>query len=56
VTVAGPNAGCAEGHCGEYPSSSGTAEAEEMSEYFVVIEHEGDSWGAYCPTSLASAS
>jgi len=27
-----------------------------MSEYFVVIEHEGDSWGAYCPTSLASAS
>lgn len=20
-----------------------------MSEYLVVIEHEGDSWGAYCP-------
>jgi len=20
-----------------------------MSEYLVVIEHEGESWGAYCP-------
>jgi predicted RNase H-like HicB family nuclease len=20
-----------------------------MSEYLVIIEHEGDSWGAYCP-------
>jgi predicted RNase H-like HicB family nuclease len=20
-----------------------------MSEYLVVIEHEGDSWGAFCP-------
>jgi predicted RNase H-like HicB family nuclease len=20
-----------------------------MNEYLVVIEHEGDSWGAYCP-------
>jgi len=20
-----------------------------VSEYLVVIEHEGDSWGAYCP-------
>ena len=20
-----------------------------MSEYLVVIEHEGDAWGAYCP-------
>lgn len=20
-----------------------------MSEYLAVIEHEGDSWGAYCP-------
>jgi predicted RNase H-like HicB family nuclease len=20
-----------------------------MSEYLVVIEHEADSWGAYCP-------
>jgi predicted RNase H-like HicB family nuclease len=20
-----------------------------MAEYLVVIEHEGDSWGAYCP-------
>jgi predicted RNase H-like HicB family nuclease len=20
-----------------------------MSEYLVVIEHEGDGWGAYCP-------
>jgi predicted RNase H-like HicB family nuclease len=20
-----------------------------LSEYLVVIEHEGDSWGAYCP-------
>lgn len=24
-------------------------EAEPMSEYLVVIEHEGESWGAYCP-------
>jgi predicted RNase H-like HicB family nuclease len=20
-----------------------------LSEYLVIIEHEGDSWGAYCP-------
>ena len=26
-----------------------TSEAESMSEYLVVIEHEGESWGAYCP-------
>src|SRR3954449_8454091 len=39
----------AEGHGSEYPSPSGTTEAEPMSEYLVVIEHEGESWGAYCP-------
>jgi hypothetical protein len=27
-----------------------------MSEYLVVIELEGDSWGAYCPDLPASAS
>jgi predicted RNase H-like HicB family nuclease len=39
----------AEGHRGEYPSPSRTTEAEPMSEYLVVIKHEGESWGAYCP-------
>src|SRR5919204_2025314 len=39
----------AEGHGSEYPSTGRTTEAEQMSEYLVVIEHEGDSWGAYCP-------
>lgn len=24
-------------------------EAKEMSEYLVVIEHECEGWGAYCP-------
>jgi predicted RNase H-like HicB family nuclease len=39
----------AEGDSGEYPSSGRATEAEPMSEYLVVIEHEGESWGAYCP-------
>src|SRR5207302_4470507 len=39
----------AEGHDSEYPSPGGTTEAESMSEYLVVIEHERESWGAYCP-------
>ena len=25
-----------------------------MSEYLVVIEHEGESWGAYCPDRCTS--
>jgi predicted RNase H-like HicB family nuclease len=33
----------------EYPSTGRATEAERMSEYLVVIEHEGESWGAYCP-------
>src|SRR5579884_552745 len=39
---------CAEGNGGEYPSSRRATEAEVMSEYLVVVEHEGESWGAYC--------
>src|SRR5438105_6131400 len=39
----------AEGHGSEYPLASRATEVEPMSEYLVVIEHEGDSWGAYCP-------
>jgi predicted RNase H-like HicB family nuclease len=26
-----------------------SAQTKAMSEYLVVIEHEADSWGAYCP-------
>ena len=39
----------AEGHRRQYPSSSRIEKPEPMSEYLVVIEHEGESWGAYCP-------
>ena len=39
----------AEGHCREYPSTGRVTEAEPLSEYLVVIEHEAESWGAYCP-------
>jgi predicted RNA binding protein YcfA (HicA-like mRNA interferase family)/predicted RNase H-like HicB family nuclease len=50
VTIAGhPNKDCAERHRRQYPSSSRTEEAELMSEYLVVIENEGNSWGAYVP-------
>ncbi len=50
VTIAGqPNQGRAEGNGCQYPSSGRIAETEPMSEYLVVIEHEGGSWGAYCP-------
>jgi predicted RNase H-like HicB family nuclease len=34
---------------GEYPSSSGTTKAKQISEFLVVIEHEGENWGTYCP-------
>ena len=34
---------------GAHPSSGGTTEAQAMTEYLVVIEREGDSWGAFCP-------
>ena len=34
---------------GEYPSAGRSSKAEPTSEYLVVIEHEGESWGAYCP-------
>jgi len=36
-------------HGSEYPSASRSTEVESVSEYLVVIEHEGESWGAYCP-------
>jgi predicted RNA binding protein YcfA (HicA-like mRNA interferase family)/predicted RNase H-like HicB family nuclease len=50
VTVAGkPRSRCAEGYGGEYPSAGRATEDESLSEYLVVIEHEGESWGAYCP-------
>ena len=50
VTVAGkPGARRAQEHGSEYPSAGRATEAEPMSEYLVVIEHEGESWGAYCP-------
>ena len=49
VTVAGkPGADVPKGTAAN-TSTGRTTEAEPMSEYLVVIEHEGESWGAYCP-------
>jgi predicted RNA binding protein YcfA (HicA-like mRNA interferase family)/predicted RNase H-like HicB family nuclease len=50
VAIAGQrNRDVPRGHGRQYHASGRTWEAEAMSEYLVVIEHEGDSWGADCP-------
>jgi predicted RNase H-like HicB family nuclease len=41
--------GCAPRHRCEYPSTSRPRASRATSAYLVIIEHEGDSCGAYCP-------
>src|SRR5256885_16935023 len=51
VTVAGkPGADVPKGTAANILRQAGLRRpAERLSEYLVVIEHEGESWGAYCP-------